>query len=67
MQMNNEALPLRITDWLRQLTVEIGPRHPGSEGNGRATEFYEEILRETGLEAESTEFECIDWRGGQAM
>jgi len=62
----HEALREWAGSYLRTLCVDIGERVVGSEGNRRATRFFEKRLRALGWQTEVAEFEAMDWADGGA-
>ena len=52
----------RIREHLNVLCVEIGNRHPATEGNRNATAYFEEQARQSGFNVTLQEFECLDWQ-----
>ena len=63
--MDRGTLTEHVAAWMKVLCVDIGPRHPGSPGNRRATDFLEATLRSFGLEPYTMEFDA--WIGKRAM
>ncbi len=62
--MNSETLAARIESHLNILCNEIGNRHVGSEGNRRATSYFEQVVSEFGFAIEAQPFDCIEWASG---
>lgn len=52
--------------WLEELCVNIPGRCVGSEGNRKATRFFENEVRQRGWQTEMPEFDAIDWNDGGA-
>lgn len=48
--------------YLNRLCLDIPQRPVGSEGNRRATRFFEEVVAPFGWEVESTPFPALDWQ-----
>lgn len=64
--MDNEALYQKSVSYLQTLCVEIPERCVGSEGNRRATRFFERELAAFGWRTEVSELDVIDWEDGGA-
>ena len=54
---------IAIVDALCSVSVD---RRPGSVGNDQAVEFVSQALLGAGWEVSTPEFECLDWRAGEA-
>ena len=52
--------------YLKKLCQDIQQRPVGSEGNRRATAFFQEVMDEFGWEVVSTPFQAMDWQDGGA-
>lgn len=50
-----------IKDYLEKLTVEIGERHVGSDGNREAVNFFYNVMASWGYDMQKDEFDCIEW------
>lgn len=59
--MGNEQLHQRCVSHLRMLCEEIRDRSVGSEGNRRATKFFEQELRSLGWQTEASKLNVVDW------
>ncbi|MFC1747107.1 Zn-dependent exopeptidase M28, partial [Candidatus Neomarinimicrobiota bacterium] len=49
---------------MKHLTVlceEIGSRHPGSEANQKATDYFFNEMENFSCEVERQPFDCLDW------
>jgi aminopeptidase YwaD len=46
--------------------MEISNRRVGSQGNRQATDFFAEVVKNYGFKTEIPQFECMDWRHGDA-
>lgn len=53
-----------IKSYLEKLTLEIGERHVGSDGNRKAVEFFYDIVASFGYDVQKDEFDCIEWECG---
>ncbi len=53
--------------YLKTFCVDISERCVGSEGNRKATSFFNEALASFGWKTEMPEFEAIDWDDGGAI
>jgi len=47
--------------YLKYLSEELPTRRVGSEGNRRATNFFNETIASFGFRTECPQFECVDW------
>ncbi len=59
-------LELTAVYHLHNLCVEIENRHPGSDGNHRATQYVREQLEKFGWEVDAAWLDCLDWQHGGA-
>jgi len=64
--MNTENLISIAGRYLNILCREIGERSVGTEGNRKATDFFEKEISSFGWETEMQEFEAMDWEEGGA-
>lgn len=64
--MDNEDLYQKSVSYLKTLCEEIPERCVGSEGNRRATRFFERELSSLGWRTEASELDVIDWEDGGA-
>lgn len=64
--MNTESLFQNSLTYLHKLCQEIPERSVGSEGNRRATQFFEQVISSSGWQTETPEFDVIDWEDGGA-
>lgn len=64
--MNSHVLTEKSTQYIDILCRTIPGREVGSEGNRRATRFFEEELSGLGWHPEKTEFEAMDWKDAGA-
>jgi len=64
-QMTQSHMENQAKFYLHKLCTEIDNRCVGSQGNRHATDFFTEMISAFGFEAESPEFECIDWSHGE--
>lgn len=51
-----------VSNIIRELSVTIGPRFSGSEGEHRAAEYIAGQFRELGLQPELQQFDFVGWR-----
>ena len=65
MVTRSELVPL-VDTYLNKLCGEIGDRSVGSEGNRRATQFFEEEVSKSGWSTQSSAFDALDWHPGVA-
>jgi len=65
-QMNQDQLVAQANSYLQKLCIEISERVVGSEGNRLATDFFQARLKAVGFEIEEQEFDCFDWKHGDA-
>jgi aminopeptidase YwaD len=64
--MNNALLQQKCVAYLYKLCMEIPERCVGSEGNRKATRFFEEEISSFGWKTETQEFDAMDWEQGGA-
>ena len=64
--MKKDRLYHKCVSYLKMLCQEIPERNVGSEGNRRATSFFEKELSSLGWQAEMSEMDVIDWEDGGA-
>jgi aminopeptidase YwaD len=64
--MNIEELNARASKYLNILCKEIAERSVGTEGNRKATAFFESVISSFGWETELQEFQAMDWNDGGA-
>ena len=60
--MQTETLTEKSQSYLTKLCEEIPERCVGSEGNRRATQFFEEETAFLGWKTQRQEFEALDWK-----
>ena len=65
--MSFNHLSPKAEEYLNKLCVEISNRRVGSHGNGEATDFFAAVVKSFGFDTECPEFECMDWRYGDAQ
>ncbi|MCK9220899.1 MAG: M28 family peptidase [Bacteroidales bacterium] len=65
--MTNHDFYQKILIYLEKLCQEIPERCVGSEGNLKATRFFEAEISALGWETEMTAFEAIDWKENGAI
>ena len=61
----NDALADRAAQYLREL-CGFPDRHPGRPGNEAANVLFARVVAAQGFAVSSFEFECLDWRSGDA-
>lgn len=54
-----------IKAYLEKLTVEIGERHVGSDGNKKAVDYFHDIVSNFDYDVQKDEFDCIKWEYGE--
>ena len=64
--MDKQILYDRSVAYMNKLCVDISERCVGSEGNKKATEYFEKILLSFGWRTYLQEFNAIDWYDGGA-
>jgi aminopeptidase YwaD len=64
--MNTEKLISTAGRYLNILCREIGERSVGTDGNRKATAFFEKEISSFGWETELQEFQAMDWEDGGA-
>lgn len=64
--MENDKLYHKCMSYLKTLCEEIPERSVGSEGNRRATSFFEKELSSLGWQTEISALDVIDWEDGGA-
>ncbi|MEN6408471.1 MAG: M28 family peptidase [Anaerolineaceae bacterium] len=64
--MDSDRLEQKCQTYLHTLCVDIVDRSVGSEGNRKATDYFERILKSLGWETESQAFDAVDWENGGA-
>ena len=64
--METEQLYQQSVSYLNTMCVEIPERCVGSEGNRRATSFFEKELSALGWQTDVSELDVIDWEDGGA-
>jgi len=64
--MEKDNLYQKCVSYLKTLCEEIPERSVGSEGNRRATSFFEKELSSLGWQTEMSELDVIDWEDGGA-
>ncbi len=57
----------QIRSDLIELCVNIGERHPGSQGNQQATKYLAGRMAIAGFEVSTAELDCIDWEAGDII
>ncbi len=63
--MSKERVDI-IRSYMQKLCVDIPERPVGSEGNRRATAFFEREISSLGWKTDVADFEAIDWEDGGA-
>lgn len=61
----NDALAGRAAGYVHEL-CRYPDRHPGRPGNEAANVLFERVVGGHGFAVASSEFDCLDWRGGDA-
>jgi aminopeptidase YwaD len=64
--MEKDNLYQKCVSYLKTLCEEIPERSVGSEGNRRATSFFEKELASLGWQTKMSELDVIDWENGGA-
>jgi len=64
--MEKDKLYQKCVSYLKTLCEEIPERSVGSEGNRRATSFFEKELASLGWQTGKSELDAIDWEDGGA-
>lgn len=64
--MDTEKLISTADRYLNIFCREIGERSVGTDGNRKATDFFEREISSFGWETEMQEFQAMDWEGGGA-
>jgi len=64
--MEKDKLYQKCVSYLETLCKEILERSVGSEGNRRATSFFEKELSSLGWQTEMSELDVLDWEDGGA-
>lgn len=64
--MEKDKLHQKCVSYLKTLCEEIQERSVGSEGNRRASSFFEKELSSLGWQTEIPELDVIDWEDGGA-
>jgi aminopeptidase YwaD len=64
--MNTEELIMKAGHYLNILCKEIAERSVGTDGNRKATAFFEKEISSFGWETERQEFQAMDWEDGGA-
>ncbi len=64
--MEKDNLYQECVSYLKTLCEEMPERSVGSEGNRRATSFFENELALSGWQTEKSELDVIDWESGGA-
>jgi len=64
--MKNDNPYQKCVSYLKTLCEEIPERSVGSEGNRRATSYFEKALSSLGWQTEMSELDVIDWEDGGA-
>ncbi len=64
--MEKDNLYQKCVSYLKTLCEEIPERSVGSEGNRRASSFFEKELSSLGWQTEMSELDVIDWKDGGA-
>ena len=64
--MDDALLQQKCVAYLYKLCMEIPERCVGSEGNRKATRFFEEEISTFGWKTEAQEFDAVDWEQGGA-
>lgn len=54
-----------MKSYLERLTVEIGERHVGGEGNRKAVDFFYNTMSSFDYEMQKDGFDCIEWECGE--
>ena len=54
-----------IQGYLEKLTVEIGERSVGGDGNRQAVDFFYAVMSSFGYDMQKDEFDCIEWECGE--
>lgn len=65
--MKTGQLLQQCNSYLKLFCEEISERSVGSEGNRRATRFFEQEISSCGWQTETEEFDAIDWEDGGAQ
>lgn len=60
--MENFKFKERCIDYMNKLCIEITERCVGSEGNRKASDFFEKKIKSFGWQTISQEFSAIDWK-----
>jgi aminopeptidase YwaD len=64
--MTKDYLYKKSISYLKALCADISERYVGSEGNRKATRFFEKEISSFGWKTEMPEFNVIDWKDGGA-
>jgi aminopeptidase YwaD len=64
--MESDMLEQKCQAYLKTLCVDIMDRSVGSEGNRKATHYFEQVMQSLGWETEAQEFDAVDWENGGA-
>ncbi len=63
----NKTLTAKASHYLNTLCNETGNRSVGSPGNIKATEFFEEIVSQSGWSIEKDRLDVMDWLPGSVI
>jgi hypothetical protein len=64
--MSFEYMSEKAETYLQRLCLDIPHRRVGSEGNRAATGLFADTIAIFGFAVERSEFDCLDWRHGDA-
>lgn len=64
--MKRKELNHQCETYLTKLSEDISDRSTGSEGNSKATRYFEKITTSFGWHTEESEFDALDWQNGKA-
>ena len=59
-----KSLASGIKNHIEKLALQMPNRHPGSDGNKMATEYFRKAVEQSGFQTECEWFDCIDWQCG---
>jgi len=54
-----------IDSYLKKLTLEIGERNVGSNGNNEAVDYFFSIMKSLGYDMKKDGFDCTEWEYGE--
>lgn len=66
MSSETTHMKAKSQSYLQELCINIPQRPVGSEGNRRATDYFQKVVAPFGWELESTPFQALDWKDGGA-